>query len=411
MKSLKPILIAALILMLLCLAGCSGGESTAPEPTPEATAEPAPEPTPEPTPEPPSEYTVLGTVYPASADTVDLIGVNPDKFAEAAETLNQMPALKTVLLGDENTNPLGWDELRVLHEACPQLALDYGFTLYNMPFRKQNLSSDTLDVHHITLTDDGELVCEIASLMTNLKLLDMDSCCIDNERMAEIRDSMPGVDVVWRISFGEKYSVRTNVERILASMPGKAGELTSENVGDLKYCTKVKYIDMGHNNYLDTIEFCRYMPDLEVAIFGMTFVDDFSPLENCPKLEYLEAMTSRLYDLTPFANLTNLRHLNICYNFAVRDISPLYNLTDLERLWIGCYDPIPPEQIKEMQKRAPGCEINVTTGDPTADGWRFILGNDLDNEHPRYRLLRRQFGYTESDYAFYWVDPMYRWQY
>ena len=40
-------------------------------------------------------------------------------------------------------------------------------------------------------------------------------------------------------------------------------------------------------------------------------------------------MTSRLHDLRPLANLKNLKHLNICYNFAVTDITPLYGLTQL----------------------------------------------------------------------------------
>jgi hypothetical protein len=227
--------------------------------------------------------------------------------------------------------------------------------------------------------------------------------------MARLRDSLPDTEVIWRVNFGSGYTVRTDVERILASMPGQGGELAHNNVKNLMYCTKVKYLDLGHNNYLDTIEFCRYMPDLEVLIVGMTFVEDFSPIADCPKLEYVEAMTSRLHDLTPFANLHNLRHLNICYNFAVTDISPLYGL-DLERLWIGQHDPVPPEQIAHFRELHPNCVVNDTTPDPTEEYWRFADHADADGYQmydPRYELLRQQFGYSEEPYPFYWTDPMY----
>ena len=259
------------------------------------------------------------------------------------------------------------------------------------------------------MDDEGALVKQIAACMTNLKILDMDSCGVSNEAMAELRDSMPDVEVIWRVNFGRFYTARTNVEKILASIPGKAGNLVHNNVMALQYCTKVKYMDLGHNNYLDTIEFCRYMPDLEVLIVACTFVEDFSPLASCPKLEYVEALNTRLHDLTPFSELKNLRHLNIAYNFAVTDITPLYSLTDLERLWIGAHDPVPPEQIEEYRRLAPGCEVNDTATDPTEEGWRFGAGNGPHsaNNVPRYELLRRQFGYKDSDFSCQWNDPLY----
>ena len=52
---------------------------------------------------------------------------------------------------------------------------------------------------------------------------DRDYCGVSNEAMAQIRDENPNVEVVWRIWFGENYSVRTDVERILASKPTVGG--------------------------------------------------------------------------------------------------------------------------------------------------------------------------------------------
>ena len=350
--------------------------------------------------EPLEFYEFLGRRYPENAPIASFVGLTDNDVDKAVEILGKMPGLIKLSLGNDKDNPLSWDSISRIHQAAPQAVIDYGFTLYGRDF---NLSDESMDIKWIQIDDEGALVKQITACMNNLTYLDMDSCGVSNEAMADIRDSLPNAEVVWRIWFGDYYTARTNVTKILASMPGKAGELIHDNVMDLKYCTKVKYLDLGHNNYLDTIEFIRYMPDLEVLITGMTFVEDYSPVADCPKLEYVEAMTSRLHDLTPFAELKNLRHLNICYNFAVRDISPLYGLTELERLYIGWHCPVDPAQVEEMRRLAPNCIVNNTTKDPTEEEWRFAFGG----YHPRYELLRQQFGYEEWDFAYIWNDPLY----
>jgi len=402
---------AALVLLcaLLCLAlmGCgTKKEAEAPEETPIPSPTATPEPTPSPTPTPEPEIRILGTVYPKDAAVVDLKGLHDADAAETAKQLKRLPGLRQISIGSELETPLAWDSLKLLHDAAPQAVIDYAFTIFDRPF---NLSDEVMDLKYIPMEDEGALVGKVAACMTRLRTLDMDSCRVPNEAMARLRDSLPNVEVIWRINFAQGYTARTNVEKILASMPGQAGELVHNNVQNLKYCTKLKYLDLGHNNYLDTIDFIRYMPDLEVFIVGMSFVEDFSPIAYCPKLEYVEAMSTRLHDLTPFENLHNLRHLNICFNFAVTDITPLYGL-DLERLWIGQHDPVPPEQIAKYRELHPNCVVNDTTPDPTEEYWRFAEhGDEMGNQRydPRYELLRQQMGYDEEAYAYYWTDPLY----
>ena len=45
----------------------------------------------------------------------------------------------------------------------------------------------------------------------------------------------------------------------------------------------------------------------------------------------------------------------------------------------------------------------------TDRGWAHYLetGYFLFDNHPRYELLRQQFGYDNEEYAFYWLDPLY----
>lgn len=130
----------------------------------------------------------------------------------------------------------------------------------------------------------------------------MDNTGVSNEALAKIREEFLNIDVVWRVWFGTNYSVRTDVERILASKPTVGGMIYDASV--LQYCTKVKYLDLGHNDELPSIDFVRNMPELEVLIIAMTAVRDISPLESCPKLEYLELNSTNIADISPLKNST-----------------------------------------------------------------------------------------------------------
>ena len=125
----------------------------------------------------------------------------------------------------------------------------------------------------------------------------------------------------------------------------------------------------------------------------MTNVKDISPLSNCKKLNYLEYQTAAACDLRPLKELTNLRDLNICYNFTLRDIRPLYGL-ELDRLWIGCLSPIPPEQIEEYRRLHPNCIVNTTTEDPTEEEWRIMSDFYPPQPSARYAQLYEEFEYA-----------------
>ena len=349
-----------------------------------------------------------------AADTKELS--LPDTVpGEDLLSLVLLPDLRTVELGeceDAAASPLDWAALDLAEAACPGTEFRYAFRLFGKEF---DLQSTEMDLNHITMDDEGALVKKVAACLPDLTLLDMDFCEVSDEAMAEIRDSLPETEVIWRIWFGKGraggYTARTNAIRLLASNPDWGGELTPENTKSLQYCTKVKYLDLGHNNLLTDISFVENMPDLEVVILAMSGVSDLRPLMSCPKLEYLEIQTSAIGDLRPLAGMTNLRHLNIAYNFAVTDITPLYGLTELERLWIGCVDPVPREQIEEMQRRAPQCEIDVESRDPTEGNWRYISFDEfgVGTNHPRYALLREQFDYGSTPWCYNYIDsdPLY----
>ena len=153
------------------------------------------------------------------------------------------------------------------------------------------------------------------------------------------------------------------------------------------------------------------MPDLEILVLALDDFYDISPLESCPKLRYAELQTSSLSDLRPLSKLKNLTDLNICYCFALHDISPLYELPQLKRLYIGCLTPVPEEQVEQMRKIAPDCEINTEVEDPTTGDWRY-MGHTAWGETilaPAYQELREVMGYDQAPgcYAYSYNDPYY----
>ena len=341
------------------------------------------------------EYSVdiLGTPVASDTTHLDLSSLQKEQLPVVLSALEMLPELQYVDLGGESTEDgaIGFEEVGMLQQKFDAVVFDFDFTLFELEF---STADEIMDLNHIVMTDRGEAVKAVLPYMTECRYLDMDSCRVPHEDMAAIRDAYPDIKVVWRINFGNIYSVRTDVERILASVKGEY--LTGASVENLKYCTDVKYIDLGHN-IINDISFVSYMPNLEVAVLSINYWTDASPLANCPKLEYLEIFNTNCKDISALANCTELRHLNISWLDGLTDITPIYGLTKLERLWIGWKTPIPAEQVERFKELVPGCEVN-TVDNPTEGGWR---------NGERYELLCEQMGYNDSAYSFPSNDPKY----
>lgn len=354
-------------------------------------------------------YTLDGMQVDLYAESLDLSGLNPEAVDRALELLPVLPRLSHVQLGRSDMTKLSWDDIYALIEACPEVDFDYAFTVYGKLF---DLDSTVMDFNHMPIYDNGAEAVMAGRCMKKLEVLDMDFCGVPNEAMEQIRDALPGVKVIWRIWFGSSYSVRTDVEKILASKPSVGGLLWDSDVQVLKYCTDVKYIDLGHNEKITDISFVAYMPKLEVAIFAMNDIADISALANCPELEYLEIQTNeRLGDLSPLANCKKLAHLNTARCRNISDISPLYGLEKLERFFLGSGNSVSQEQKDEFRSLHSDCLFNdIVFSDPTGDRWRVVdmkIDAWIPVYHERYELLLEQFGYLEDEYSFYWKDPKY----
>ena len=295
--------------------------------------------------------------------------------------------------------------------------------LYGVDF---GLEDEELDLSYIRIGDGWRDVLKTARRMPNLKRLVMDSCGVQNEDMAVIRDALPETEVIWRINFGLQYTARTDATRILASSPSIGGNVTNRDLKKFKYFTKLRFLDIGHNEDITDLSFVRYMPDLEVLIIAMNPLGDLTPLADCKKLEYLELFYSRTDDLSPLAGLKNLKHLNVGHCPYLKDISPIYDL-ELERFYLGTFAscPVPPEQVEHYRELHPDCEVDNESWESSEGAWRraaCLEGEKLEwykkqpyySEErqyyaPRYALLRDQLGYDGLQYSTKWNDPT--WQY
>ena len=375
--------------------------------------------------------TLLGKPLDPKAESLDLSALKSEDVESAAAALAGLPELKEItLVGGEYG--LSLEEALLIANAAPKAVVSYPVNLYGVDF---DLSDEGLDLNHIRMDDQGEAIRQILPCMRACTWLDMDSCGVDNEHMAQIRDENPNVEVIWRVNFGSNYSVRTNVTKILASMPSKGGALYDSVGEQLQYCTKVRYLDLGHNEGINDFSFIRNMPDLEVVIVSMTGITDLSPFTVCKNLLYMEIGCTPLADVSPLAECKTLKHLNIGTNANIRDISALYDL-DLKRLWIGSYTPVPADQVAEMQERHPARIINTTApsglerdanGGALNEG--FILGwknyqnyltedwavyaatNAFPSQRPIgwFKVIYKCFEYNKATgaYAFSWNDPLY----
>ena len=344
-----------------------------------------------------------GKVFDGAATSLDLRDARHEDVQALAVVLSCMNRLENVELGSESTGTIPWEDIALLKSNCPNVQFHYSFTLYG---KSVDLDTEKLDYRGIKVRDNGDALFKALSCMNHCSYVDMDSTGVSYQSLEELQQRFPQTKIVWRVWFGDNYSVRTDVERILASKPSVGGMIDDASV--LKYCTDVKYLDLGHNDDLANLSFAASMPKLEVCIIAMTAITDISPLASCPNLEYLELNSTNIADLSPLENATGLHHLNIAGCPKIKDITPLYGLTDLERLWIGRDTPVPAEQANRMKELVPGCKINTTTDDPHGDAWRFTAYDPEIPKYywvPRYELLREQMGYNYQEYSFYWLDP------
>ena len=324
---------------------------------------------------------LAGQVYEMDAVEADLSAISPEDIETVLAQLQMLPGITTVQLMDsyDETN-LSLTDVKQLQDAMPDAHFLYKFTLFG-----QELSTDTERVEYKNqkIGNEGEeQIRQALDIMKKCTYFKLDNCRLSNEVLAQLREDYRGqTKIVWRIWFGKGTSL-TDAEIIRSTY-----NVEDDNCHDLVYCEDVRYIDFGHNEWLDGCEFIRGMPNLEFIILSGAPIKDLSPFENCKKLRILEiAFCHYITDISPLAGCESLEMLNIGAT-QVKDLSPLDELNITMLMASGA--KVPQEERTRFASVHPDCWASYS-GNQYGSGWRY----DKDDKQLQwYKDIADIFGY------------------
>lgn len=324
---------------------------------------------------------LMGQEYSKDVTELDLSAMTSEDVAAVVEKLPLLPSVTAIELMDASgKSQLTKEDVKTLMEAAPQAVFNYSFEFYG---KTLSTSDEEVHIHGKRIGDQGEADIRLAlDLLPNCKRFVLEYCSVSNEVLAKIRDDYRDrTKVVWRVFFG-KGSTMTDAEIIRCTY-----DLTDDNCYDLIYCEDVRFVDIGHNEYLDTIPFVAGMTNLEVIIVSGAPIKDLTPFENCKKLKVLElAFCNYVVDISPLAGCESLEMLNIGYTHAT-DLSALddLNLTHL------CIDKakIPTEERERYSQLKPDCWITYNDSQPYNSGWRYTKENKYLDWYAQIREVFR----------------------
>ncbi|MBQ8264490.1 MAG: hypothetical protein IJY96_06935 [Oscillospiraceae bacterium] len=333
------------------------------------------------------DYTVdiLGSEYGPDAAEIALGSLTSADVESAAAKLALLPALESIDLSKSTLSPA---EVALIRNAAPTAAMDYSFDFLG---RETNTLETDILFDEVEIGDEGEAaVREALDILPEGARVCFDMCGFSNEVMASIRDDYPNHKVVWRVFFGEYFSMLTDEETVRAIFDLYDG--TTEN---LKYCTEVKYMDIGHNTELTEVDFIAYMPKLEICIMSGSPFTNTSVFANCPNLEWLELVyCPNVTDISALEGLPSLKYLNLTFT-QVTDVSMLGSDVPLERFFYA-NPKLTPEQIAAFEELHPDCWCTYE-GFEYGHGWRHENAG-LSEFSECYLKLREVFRYGENYY-------------
>ena len=338
------------------------------------------------------DYTVdiLGNVCTADTAILDLSGMSSGDVDSVGPKLALLTHLETVKL----SSSLSFNDVDKLQTAAPHVVFDYSFTLFGKTI---STADEEVIYQKHSIGNDGEpQLREALTIMEKCRRFVLDDCGFDYEVLAKVRDDFraTGPKVVWRVRFGvgDRYSTVTDDDTIRAVY-----NVTNDTCGPMKYLEDVKYMDIGHNEFLSDLSFVSYMPELEVLIASESGVVNLTGFDNCKKLTWLElAYCYKLENIDALAGCEGLKYLNLSYS-KVTSLEPLDSLP-LERFVYLKPKVDKDEQNTFLAIHPKGDCITVFYGYsmPYSYGWRYD-----DNGKTMFwyykDVIRKVFNYDQAD--------------
>ena len=279
---------------------------------------------------------------------------SPEAVAELGELLPYFPQLKRIVL---NPSDPARDTLLALAKAHPdiQFVFDivFGDNVYTTDAQEIDLSN--------TPMEDTASVEAMLPLFHNLKKVVMCDCGLSSEEMDDLNQKYPDIRFVWSVNLGG-VMFRTDAVHFAPNRWGL--KLTNENIYDLRYCTDMVCVDIGHNMHVTNCEWVKFMPNLKYLVLAETGISDLSPLEGHESLIFLELFLSRVKDYSILTTCKALEDLNLCYTQG--DPTPIGEMSWLKRLWwSGCW-----AGRVYLADKLPDTEKQFLSLSSTGKGWR-----------------------------------------
>ena len=333
------------------------------------------------------ETQMLGVTYPGGTESLDLTALAEEQIDEVLPALSRLPKVKTVdMVPEAGITQLSPQSVERLRAVLPGAEFHCCWELYG-----QLASWKTTELRYSgqKIGNEGiETFRAVLPYLGSLELLRFYDCGMDDyDALVRLNDDFPDVNVVFSVKIAG-YNFMTDT--ILFHCP----LLRDKHTELMRYLPNVLYLDIGHNRYITSVDFIRYLPKLQVVILSITKIKDISVLAGCPDLEYVELLNTYIDDISPLSGLKKLEYLNLGDMPYLKDISPIYGMTSLKmvRVCMRTFDHVPRSQVEELKESVPDCFVSDSGGDPTTSGyWRFA-----DKKHTyteRYALLRQQMLY------------------
>lgn len=323
------------------------------------------------------DFTVnfLGKETDPAITELDLSHLTSDQVTQAAQELSLLRKLEKVELMDgQGASALSTTDVKTLKDAAPHVSFHYEFTLFGKTLSTTETTEITF-VNNQKIRDAQEPEIRMAlELMENCEKFVLDNCRVSNEICAQIReDYRDKTKFVWRVFFGDGGSCLTD-RQVIKAVYG----LTDDNCGALMYCEEVRFMDIGHNEYLDAVPFVAYMPKLEAIIVSGAPIKSLEPFAKCESLVFLELSNcSYITDISPLANCKNLKMLNLSFT-SVTDMSPVDEIPLTNMTYI--YNDLSPEEEARFIEVHPDCWTVMEGEQPYGKGWR----TDENGEYAEY---------------------------
>ena len=307
-----------------------------------------------------ASYDIYGRTVREDAESIDLSGITPDDTL--CDRLSVFHSAKYIDLHDVE---LTEEEKLTLAESYPDIEFGMTAQIAGLEF---DTSSEFLDLNWTPIYD-LEAFERSLKLFPRAAKIEMCGCYVSNEDMEALCEKYPDIKFVWRVYMGQ-WSVRTDAVAFSVLIVNyEHKRLTSKDIEVLKYCPDLEALDLGHQALTDISCIPEYMPKLRVLILADNMISDLSPLSKLKHLHYLEFFVNRVTDLSPLAECKELVDLNISYNYAISDITPLLDLPLLERLWLE-HVSVSNADVQLLRETYPEARI-VNVGKGSIDqGWR-----------------------------------------